>query len=259
MIASALAVVLLSPVSGWLVHDRTVLGEGYRHVLVELGAWKTRALPVTGLAVVCAGIAALLALAHLVRRSVPAWPAQLAAILALALLLASAVPIGQRGHASLVDISAGWALLVAIGLATLAVAASLVATPPSRRVLLALLAVGILALPLGGASRLLALNLAEGDGRHYADGSYTRVDTSPPQTLTLSGGSYRIGDAWSGHFEGSGLVVSLTDDPACPDVRGSYHVWAAGAGDDIRWETIVDTCAEGARAAEFVGTWARTP
>jgi hypothetical protein len=178
----------------------------------------------------------------------------------LALLIASAIPIGQRGHASLVDIGPGPILLAAIGLATVSVAAILYVAPPSRGVLLALLAVGVLAVPVGAASRLLALNLAEGDGRHYADGSYTRTNSAgQAETLTLSDGRYRIGEAWSGRFEGSGLVVSLTDDPACPATRGSYHVWAAGGGDDIRWETIVDTCADGARSAQIVGTWVRTP
>ena len=193
------------------------------------------------------------------RVGIAAWPAQLAAVATLALLIASAIPIGQRGHASLVDIGPGPILLVAIGLATVSVAANLYVAPPSRGVLLALLTVGILAVPVGAASRLLALNLAEGDGRHYTDGSYTRVDPPAAETLTLSDGSYQIGDAWSGRFEGSGLVVALTDDPACPDARGSYHVWAAGAGDAIRWETIIDTCADGARSAALVGTWARTP
>jgi len=188
------------------------------------------------------------------------WPAQLAALLSLALFAASAVPIGQRGHASGVDIGPGWALVVAIGLAAVSVVASLAVDPPHRRAGLALLLVGILTVPAGAAGRVVGLNLAEGDGRHYTDGSYTRtVATGQVATLTLHDGTYRVGNAWSGSFEGSGLVVALTDDPSCPSVRGSYHVWAAGDGDDTRWETIVDTCADGARAAEIVGTWARIP
>jgi hypothetical protein len=258
-VASAVAVLLLSFVPGWLIHDRTVLGEGYRHVLVELSAWKTRALPVTGLGVLAMAVAGAMALGRLAW-GIPAWPAQLASVVSLGLLGGSAVPIGQRGHASLVDIGPGWVLLAALGLAGAATVASLLTAMPRRRAGMALALACIIAVPAAAAGRVVALDLAEGNGRHYADGSYTRTNSAgQAETLTLRDGTYRVDDAWSGRFAGSGLVVALTDDPACPGVRGSYHVWAAGAGDDIRWETIVDTCADGARSAQIVGTWARTP
>jgi hypothetical protein len=137
------------------------------------------------------------------------------------------------------------------------VVAALLVARPGRVATLGLVAV--MAVILAGATggRWLGLNLAEGDGRHYTAGTYTRISADgTAMTLTIDGAGYRFDDRWSGSLEGSGLVAVLVGDPACPDARGAYHVWAAG-GEDIRWEMIVDTCADGARAADVVGTWAR--
>jgi hypothetical protein len=108
----------------------------------------------------------------------------------------------------------------------------------------------------------VGLNLAEGTGRHYADGSYTRAATAgqPTETLTIDGETFTVNDRWSGSFEGDGLVVALEDDPACPDVRGSYHLFGVSGTDDLRFEAIVDTCAGGERDGDLsTGIWRRNP
>ncbi len=107
----------------------------------------------------------------------------------------------------------------------------------------------------------MELNLAEGNGLHYHLGSYTRhaTDGQPTETLTFGATTITVGDRWSGLYEGSGRVVSLTDDAACPDARGSYHVDEVSGG-GITWERIVDTCADGARAKDLTtGVWIPKP
>ena len=51
----------------------------------------------------------------------------------------------------------------------------------------------------------------------------------------------------------------VDDDPACPDSRGAYH--AHGVDDeDLRFVMVVDTCEDGARAADLeTGIWERDP
>ncbi len=148
---------------------------------------------------------------------------------------------------------------VGIGLAAVALAGTWLASPPSRRVL----AVGVGAAVLVAAGtwggRQLQLDLVEGNGQHFSEGSYTRAagNGQPSETMTLQGGRFSVAERWSGAYEPSGRVVSLTGDPACPTARGSYHVDAAPDG-GIKWETIVDTCANGARAADLTtGIWQR--
>ena len=122
-------------------------------------------------------------------------------------------------------------------------------------------AVAVLALLGGAGGRWLGLQLAEGTGRHWSEGSYTRVatDGEETETLTIEGETFAIGDRWGGRWEWSGWTVVVDDDPACPDSRGTYH--AHGAGDeDLRFVKVVDTCAEGARAADLeTGIWERDP
>ena len=113
----------------------------------------------------------------------------------------------------------------------------------------------------GGGGRWLGLQLAEGGGGHWEVGSYTRTatDGQPSETMTLTGETYRIGEAWSGTFESSGWTVVLDDDPACPTARGTYHGHAVDEA-DLRFVKVVDPCMDGARAADLeTGIWRRDP
>ena len=139
--------------------------------------------------------------------------------------------------------------------------ASVAAVRPPRRVLAAAAAIAVVALVGGAAGRWLGLQLAEGTGRHWEVGSYTRTatDGESTETLTLTGETYAIGDRWSGSFESSGWTVILDDDPACPGARGTYHAHGEG-DDDLRFVMVVDACMDGARAADLeTGTWERDP
>ncbi len=258
VVSCALAMGALAFVPDWLVHNRTLYGEGYRHLVLGLSAWKSSSVPVTTTGVLLVIGAGLLAGVRYLRPNVPAWPMQLAAIVGLALLLGSAFPVGQHGFASAVDLSPGWPLLVAIVLAAGSVAAGVLLAMPTRLGAAALV-VALLALaPAAAVGRHVLLDATEGTNQHYSDGTYTHVvNGARGEVLTLRNGSYTVGDAWSGTFEYRGLVIAFTDDPACPDARGAYFAWASGTQGDIRLEMIVDTCADGARAADLTGTWAR--
>ena len=257
------AMVGLSLVPGWLIHDRVVLGEGPRDLLAHFSAWQNQSLPVLGAAVVVEALVAAGALILLARRVSVSGPALLlGAAGGLGLILASAWPVSQEGHASSVAISAGWPLGVGIVMAAGMLAAALLAGPISRTGLLAAGAVVVVAAVGGAGVRQVGLNLAEGTGHHWSEGTYTRaaIDGAATEQLTLRSGRYSVGDRWSGTFEASGNVVILTGDPACPDARGSYHVQAAGSNGEIRWERIVDLCAGGERARDLqAGTWQRNP
>ena len=113
----------------------------------------------------------------------------------------------------------------------------------------------------GSGGRWYGLQLAEGDGRHWSDGSYTRaaVGDQPTETLTFEGATITIGDRWSGSLDWNGWVINIVDDPACPDARGTYH--AHGEGDeDLSFVKIIDTCRDGERAADLeTGIWERVP
>jgi hypothetical protein len=261
IVLAGLAILALSLAPGWLLHVRHLGGHGLTHLDTMTGAWEGRSVPVLSAGVVLAvasGAAALLTLAR---------PHRLLGALLLggslsaaAVLAGSAWPISQSGHASGVEISARWPLLAAIGLAAImsvgAVALRGVAAP-WRWAAVGVLLVAVAAGAAGG--RQLLLNAAEGTGRHWEDGGYTRqaTDGQPTETLTITNGTFNVSDRWSGTFEGDGLVVVLTEDPACPDARGAYHLFGVGER-DVRWEMIVDTCADGERATDLMaGTWVR--
>lgn len=253
----------LSFVPGWLVHDRVVLGEGPRDLLAHFNAWQNQSLPVLGAAVVVEGIVAAGALVLLVRRlPMGGLALPLATALGLGLLLASTWPVSQEGHASSVAVSAGWPLGAGIAIGAGMLMAALLVSPISRFMLVAVLGVVVAAAAGGAVGRQIELNLAEGTGHHWSEGTYTRPATSgaASEQLTLRGNRYSVGQRWSGTFEASGNVVILTGDPACPDARGSYHVQAAGANGGIRWERIVDLCAGGERARDLqTGIWQPNP
>ncbi len=260
-VAAGLAVFALSFVNGWIFHDRELRGEGYRQVQVYLSAWRGVAMPVTSLAAVGSLVTAATAGLLLARRSVPSWLPVVGAALVIGLILASAWPVTKDGHASTVRLSAWWLLPVGLALAVGMLGGVLRALRPSRRVLVAAAALGAIALVGGSGGRWIGLQWAEGTGRHWEVGSYTRpaVGDRPELTLTLSGDRFAIGDRFAGDFESSGWTVSLDNDPACPDARGTYHAHGENQA-DLRFVMVVDPCRDGERAAELqAGTWIRNP
>ncbi len=257
---AGIGILLLSFLNAWIAHDREVRGEGYRLVYHSVGAWRGVGMPVLTLGVLSAaavGLVAAISLAGRVR--VPPWLLLAGSCLALGLVVSAAWPVSQHGHASTVRLSLGLLLPVGILLAGLMVAGAAAVARPSRRVLVAGALLGVIALGGGAAGRWLGLQIAEGTGRHWSDGSYTRaaVDGEPTETLTISGERVEIGDRWSGSWEWSGWTVVIDDDPACPDSRGTYHAHGVN-DDDLRFVMVVDTCRDGERAADLqTGIWER--
>jgi hypothetical protein len=258
---AGVAVFALSFVNGWILHDRELRGEGYRHVQVLLSAWRGVGMPVLSVGAVAALAGGLWSLVLLRRPTLPTWPLLAAGVVALSLVAASVWPVAQDSHASSVDLSPS--LLVPVGLVLTAVllVAGVTVARPSRRWLPVTAAAVLVLGGLGAGGRWAVLQAAEGDGRHWSDGSYTREATGgeATETLVIDGGRFSIGSRWSGTWEWSGWTVVLDDDPACPDARGAYH--AHGEGDaDLRFVRIVDTCGDGARGADLeTGIWIRDP
>ncbi|MGI8658428.1 MAG: hypothetical protein ACR2K4_06625 [Candidatus Limnocylindria bacterium] len=263
-LVAVVSVVLLaiSFVNGWIFHDREVRGEGYREVHVYLSAWRGVAMPVTTIAALGAlaiGLGA--AAAALGRRVVPPWLLIVGAAVVIGLIAASAVPVTKVGHASTVRLSAAWLLPVALAMAVVMAFGLRAALQPSRRVVVAALALGAVVLAGGAGARWLGLQWAEGTGRHWEVGSYTRPATNGEQTETLSltGDRYAVDDRWSGDFESSGWTVIVDNDPACPEARGTYHAHGENE-EDLRFVMVVDPCLGGERAADFeTGIWKRDP
>jgi hypothetical protein len=258
--AAGLVIFAISFVPGWIVQERELRGEGYRHVQTSLSAWRGVAFPITAAAAVGAlAVGGSAAAAALERMRPPPWILLIGSAIVIGLIGASAWPVMQAAHASTVQLSASWLLPVALVLAALMVTGSVAVARPSRRTLAAA-AVLALAAGAGGASgRWLGLQLAEGTGENWEVGSYTRAatDGEPSETMTLTEETYAIGDRWSGTFESSGWTVVLDDDPACPDARGTYHAHDVDQ-DDLRFVMVVDPCLDGARAADLeTGTWER--
>ena len=260
--AAGLAIFAISFVQGWIVHERELRGEGYRFVEVSLSAWRGVAIPVTAAASVAALAIGLLAAATALRRArSPDWLLPIGSAIVLGLIGASAWPVTQTGHASTVELGPSWLLPVALLLAVVMLAGSVAVARPSRRVVAAAAVLATVAFAGGAAGRWLGLQLAEGTGRHWEVGSYTRTatDGEPTMTMTLTGETFAIGDRWSGSFESSGWTVVLDNDPACPSARGTYHAHGVDQ-DDLRFVMVVDPCMDGARAADLVtGTWERDP
>lgn len=260
--ASGAALFGLAFVPGWIVLDRELRGEGYRHVQTLLDAWTGRAAPVLPLAALTGFLTAILALLGLGwRHPRLTAPALAGSLITLWLVLAAAIPVSQDGHASSVDLSPGWAVAAGAALAAAMVAGSAVGTNPTRRALGAALAVGLVVIIAGGLTRWVGLQVAEGSGAHWKEGSYVRQAAGGEATerLTIGDGRFTIGDRWSGTFESSGWTVVLDEDPACPRSRGTYHAHGEG-DDDLRFVKVVDTCRNGARAADLeTGIWERAP
>lgn len=255
------AIFALSFVDGWIVHDRELRGEGYRQVHRVVSAWRAVGMPVLTLGVVSAALTGAWAIGIERRASLAAWPLAIGAAITLGIVVAAAVPVGQDAHASSVDLSAGPLLPVGAVLAVAMVVGAASALQPSRALLSATAAVAVIALAAGAGARWLGLQLGEGEGRHWTEGSYTRAATGgeSTETLTIGDGTFTIGNRWQGRWEWSGWTVVVDDDPACPDSRGTYH--AHGVDDeDLRFVMVVDTCEDGERAADLqTGIWERDP
>jgi hypothetical protein len=259
--ACGAAIFALSFVSGWIVHERELRGEGYRHVVTVVSAWRGVGLPVLALGAVAALVTAAVAAGVAVGLSRPTWPLIAGSAIVAATLLGTAVPLGQDAHASSVDLSAGILLPIGVVLATGMLAGSVRAAQPRTGVVAACAVLGVVILAGATGGRWLGLQLGEGSGRHWSEGSYTRTATGaePTESLTIGDGTFTIADRWSGTWEWSGWTVVLDQDPACPESRGTYHAHGV-ADEDLRFVKVVDTCADGARAADLeTGVWERDP
>ncbi len=253
------AIFALSFLSGWIVVDRELTGEGYRHVLTTASAWRSAGIPVLTAGVVAALATGAWALILALGSPRPAWPLLVGSAVTLAVLLATAVPVAQDGHASSVDLYGGLLLPVGIVLAAGMLAGSWAVAGPAPRTAVIAGALGLLVVAGGAGGRWLGLQASEGSGRHWSEGTYTRTaaDGEPTESLTIDDGTFAIADRWGGRWEWSGWTVVLDGDPACPDSRGTYHAHGVG-DDDLRFVKVVDTCADGARAADLeAGVWER--
>jgi hypothetical protein len=251
----------LSFVNGWIVHERELRGEGYRHALTVVSAWRGVGVPVLALGAVAALVTAVVAIGLAVRQTRRGWPVIAGSVVVAGTLLATAVPLGQDAHASSVDLSAGILLPIGVVLAIGMLAGSLVAMQPRTGVAAALAVLGVAVLAGATGARWLGLQLGEGSGRHWSEGSYTRaaIGAEPTESLTIGDGTFTIAERWSGTWEWSGWTVVLDQDPACPDSRGTYHAHGV-ADEDLRFVKVVDTCADGGRAADLeTGVWERDP
>lgn len=256
-----LAIFGLSFVNGWIVHARELRGEGYRHSVILLSAWRSVAIPVLSVGALVALVTAVAAGARLARiGSVPGWLLAGGSVASLALIGSSLAPIGWDGHAMSIDLRPAPLTWVGLGIAALMVVAMAVAFPPDRRgwAVLAALGAGLLLAGVGG--RQLVLTASGPSNQNWSDGTYVLTAGNRSATLVIDDGSYRIDDRWAGSWEGSeGWTIALDDDPACPGSRGAYHAHGEGArGVDLRFVTIVDTCRDGERSELLEsGIWER--
>lgn len=260
--AAGVGIFALAFVQGWIVQEREVRGEGYRFLQISLNAWGGLAVPVTAAAAIGAlGVGIVAAAKAAIGPRVPAAILLAGSGVVVGLIGASAWPIMQDGHASTVWLSVGWLLPVALVLSLAMFAGSIAVDRPSHRVITTAIALAVIVFIVGAAGRWMGLRLAEGTGQHWEAGSYTRqaTDGEGTEVMVLTEESFRIGDRWAGTFESSGWTVVLDHDLACPDARGTYHAHRVDE-EDLRFVMVVDTCSEGARAADLeTGTWERDP
>jgi hypothetical protein len=255
------AIFALSFVNGWIVHDRELRGEGYRHSEILLSAWRSVAMPVLGLGVLvllATAIGATTRLAGLA--TVPGWLLGGGAVAGLALIASSLAPIGWDGDTMSIDLRPAVLTWAGIGLAAIMVAGIAVAFPPTRRGWVILGALGAVLLVAGVGGRQLVLTVAGPSNQNWSDGTYVLDAGGDAVTLVIEDGRYRIDDRWAGAWEGTaGWTIALDHDPTCPGSRGAYHAHAAGDDElDLRFVMIVDSCEEGARAELLEsGIWER--
>jgi hypothetical protein len=258
------AIFVLSFVNGWIVHDREIRGEGFRHSEILLSAWRSVAVPVLSAAAVIAVATAGAAVAMLLRPGVlPVWTLVAGSLGVLALVAATLVPLGWNGHTTSIDLRPGYLAVIGAVLAVAMLIAAWVAADVGRERRAAVATVGLILAVLAVGGRWAVLAVGGPSNQAWEDGTYVRsADNLPALTLTIDDGTYRINDRWAGTWEGSGgWTVALDGDPACPDSRGAYHARRAGADDeDLRFVKIVDTCQDGERARELeAGIWERQP
>jgi hypothetical protein len=258
---AGLGVFALSFIGGWLVQARELTGEGYRTLQIVLSGWRGHGMPwLTAAALMALAVAAwAVVLLAGVRRA--SWPLLVGSAAVLGLVLAAAWPVSQAGHASRVDLNPGTLLLAGAALAIAMLVGASAVSRPGRAATVALIGAMMVIVAGGAAGRWGLLQAAEGSGRHWSDGSYTRPATGgePARTLTIRDGRFTIGDRWSGTWEWSGWTVVLDNDPACPDARGTYHAHGV-AESALRFVKVVDICLDGARATDLeTGTWERDP
>jgi hypothetical protein len=256
-----IAIFALSFVNGWIVHDREIRGEGYRHSVILLSAWRSVALPILGLGVCLALATAAGAVARLSGVALPGWLVAAGAVASLGLIASSVAPIGWDGHTTSIDLRPAPLTWVGIGLGLgLALSAALAARP-SRRGWGLLAALGVVLFVAGVAGRQVVLTASGPSNQDWSDGTYVLTGDGGQVALVVGDGRFSIGDRWGGTWEGSGgWTVALDDDPACPGSRGAYHVRDAGEEGRLLFVKIVDTCQDGARAEMLEsGTWERQP
>ena len=258
------AIFALSFVNGWIVHDREIRGEGFRHSETLLSAWRSVAIPILAPAAIIAALTALTAVLIRARPgALPRWVPLAGSVAVLALVASSLVPLGWDGHTTSIDLRPGILGAIGLFLGVAMVVASAVAAGIEDRAWAAIAVAGIVLAMAAVGGRWAVLTVSGPSNQAWEDGTYVRSsDGLPSLTLTIEDGTYRIDDRWSGVWEGSGgWTVALDDDPVCPDSRGAYH--AHGEGDDekdLRFVKIVDTCRDGERASDLEsGIWVRQP
>jgi hypothetical protein len=264
VVIAGVAIFALSFVSGWIVHDREIRGEGFRHSETLLNAWRSIAIPVLTLAAIISAGTAAAALTILLRPGIlPSWILAAGSVAVVALVASSLVPLSWDGFTTSIDLRPG--LLTAVGL-ILALAMLVAAWRAAEIGRGAVVPFVIAGLVVGGAAvggRSAILVVGGPSNQNWDDGTYVRAgDDLPPLTLTIEAGAYRIDDRWSGRWEGSGgWTIAIDGDPACPDARGAYHAHGEGEDQmDLRFVKIVDTCRDGERAADLEsGIWVRQP
>ena len=261
---AGVAILALSFVNGWIIHDREIRGEGFRHSEVLLSAWRSVAIPVLSLAAILAAATAVGAVVILARPgALPRWLLVAGAVAVVALVASSLVPLSWDGFTMSIDLRPG--LLTALGL-LLAVVMLVAAWSAAGLGTGALAPLAIGGLVVAGAAvggRWAVLTVSGPSNQAWEDGAYVRsADDLPPLTLKIEDGTYRIDDRWAGTWEGSGgWTITVDGDPACPDARGAYHARPGGEDEaDLHFVKIVDTCRDGERASDLEsGIWVRQP
>jgi hypothetical protein len=258
------ALVALSFLNGWIVHDREIRGEGYRHSETLLNAWRSAAIPVLSLAAIIAAGTAVAALVIMARPgALPRWLLVACAVAVFALVASSLVPLSWDGFATSIDLRPGSLAAIGLILAVVMLVAAWLAAGIGRGAAVAIAIGGLVVAGAAVGGRWTVLTVSGPSNQAWQDGTYVRsAGDLPPLTLTIEDGTYRIDERWAGTWNGSGgWTIALDDDPACPDSRGAYHARGEGQDEmDLRFVRIVDTCGDGERAADLEGgTWVRQP